>query len=82
MPMVLEFAKLLFGIAIMLFHRPVADYIMERERALVVLIRQRGLPIPAAPSTGAARNIYFGLGAFVAFFEISRIWLMVKGATL
>lgn len=82
MPMVLEFAKLLLGLAIMLFHRPIADYVIERERALVVMIRQRGLPVPAAPSTGTARNIYFGLGAFVALFEIARIWLMARGASL
>jgi hypothetical protein len=82
MPMVLEFAKLVLGLAIMLFHRSIADYVIERERALVVLVRQRGLPIPAAPTTETARSIYFGLGAFVALFEIARIWLMTRGARL
>jgi hypothetical protein len=80
MPMLLEFAKLFLGLAIMLFHRPIADFVMERERALVVLVRQRGLPVPSAPSTETAHNIYFGLGAFVALFEIVRIWLIVRGA--
>ncbi len=82
MLIVLEFAKLALGLAIMLFHRPIADFVMERERALVVLVRERGLPFPAAPTTETARNIYFGLGAFVAVFELARIWLLTRGAAL
>jgi hypothetical protein len=82
MPLVFEFAKLMMGLAIMLFHRRIADYIMERERDLVVLVRQRGLPFPPAPTTETARNIYFGLGVFVALYEIARIWLITRGASL
>ncbi len=78
--MFLEFTKLALGLAIMLFHRPIADYIMERERALVVLVRQRGIPVPPALSTEMARNVYFGLGAFVALFEVVRIWLLLRGS--
>ena len=78
--MVLEFAKLTLGLAIMLFHKPLADYIMEHERSLVILFRERGVPVPAAPTTETARNIYFLIGAFVALFEIARIWLTLRGA--
>ncbi len=60
----------------MWFHKTIADYILEQERALVTLFRERGLPLPAAPSTEASRNIYFLLGAFVAVFQIVRIWLL------
>ena len=77
--MFLEFTKLALGLAIMLFHRPLADYVMEHERALVVMMRQRGVPFPPALSTETARNVYFGLGAFVALFEVVRIWLLLRG---
>ncbi len=76
MSILLEFAKLLLGLAIMWFHRPIADFILEQERSLVALFRDRGVPFPAAPSTEASRNIYFLLGTFVAIFQIVRIWLM------
>ncbi len=78
--MFLEFTKLALGLALMLFHRPIADYVMERERELVVLVRQRGIPLPAALSTETARNVYFGLGAFVALFEVARIWMLLRGS--
>jgi len=74
-----EFAKLIFGLTIMFFHRPIADYILEHERSLVVLFRQRGLPVPPAPTTETARNIYFLIGTFVVVFEMGRIWLMLRG---
>ena len=72
--MVLEFTRLMLGLVIAYFHRPIADYITEQERSLVVLFRQRGVPLPAAPSTESARNIYFGLGMFVVLFELARIF--------
>ncbi len=73
--MAIEFTRLGIGLFILLFHRQIADYILEQERSLVVLFRQRGVPLPAAPSTETGRNIYFGLGAFVVLYEMARIWL-------
>ncbi len=77
--MVLEFTRLLLGLALMYFHRPIADYVVEQERALVVLFRQRGVPVPAALTTDSARNVYFGLGVFVVLVELVRIYLAVRG---
>jgi hypothetical protein len=77
--MALEFTRLLLGLALAYFHRPIADYVVERERALVVLFRQRGVLVPAAPTTAAARNLYFGLGIFVVLFELARIYLALCG---
>jgi hypothetical protein len=73
--MLVEFTRLAFGLLLLLFHRPIADYLMEQERALVVVFRQRGLPLPAAPSNEVGRNIYFCIGTFVVFCQFVRIWI-------
>jgi hypothetical protein len=77
--MLLEFMKLGVGLAIALFHQPLADYILEQERALVVLLRQRGLGVPGSLTQRSARNIYFVLGIFVASAQIIRIWMILHG---
>ena len=68
-----EFLRLILGFMIAAFHRPIADWVMEHERVLVVAFRQRGIPAPVLSDDGA-RNIYFGLGIFVMLFEMARIW--------
>jgi len=75
--MSVEITRLLLGLLIALFHRPIADYILEHERSLVIMFRQRGLAFPATPSTETVRNVYFFIGIFVAVFEIVRIWVTV-----
>jgi hypothetical protein len=73
--MAAELARLLLGFLIAAFHRPIADFIMERERILVVAFRQRGIPAPVL-TTEAARNIYFGLGMFIILLGMGRIWAL------
>ena len=73
--MLIEVTRLAIGLLILIFHRQIADYILEHERALVVIFRQRGVGIPATPSAEAGRNIYFGIGLFVVLYEMARIWL-------
>ena len=58
-------------------HRQIADFIMERERSLVLTFRERGLPLPAAMSTETARNLYFGVGIFIVLTELLRIYQVV-----
>ena len=77
--MLMEVTRLLFGILLLGFHKPVADFIVHHERILVGLLRERGLTFPAAPTTETARNIYFGIGMFVVFYEFARIWLILHG---
>jgi hypothetical protein len=74
--MAIELTRLGVGLLILLFHRQIADYILEQERVIVGLFRQRGLRLPC-PTTEGARTIYFCLGAFVALYEIARIWLQL-----
>ena len=75
--MSVEITRLFLGLLIALFHKPIADYILEHERSLVILFRQRGLAVPATPSTETVRTVYFFIGIFVALFEIARIWITV-----
>jgi hypothetical protein len=75
----IEVARLMTGLLIAGFHRPIADYMMERERATVVLFRQRGFPLPEAPSTEHARTLYFCIGIAVASIELLRMYAMQRG---
>ena len=78
--MVVELIRLLLGLALAWFHRPIADYVIEQERSLVALAGQRGLRLPAVPSIESGRSIYFGLGIFVAVVQLARIYLALHGA--
>ena len=76
--MPLEIARLLLGLTIAACHRPIADFMLERERSVVVTFRQLGVPVPAAMSTTTARNLYFGVGIFVVVVELLRIYQIVR----
>ena len=78
--MLLEFVKLSVGLLIALFHRQIADYILEHERVLVGMLRQRGVMIPSVTQR-FTRNVYFSLGIFVAGVELVRIWMLLTGRT-
>ena len=73
--MAIQLTRLAIGLLLLVFHRPIADYILLQERALVVMFRQRGIPLPATPGTETVRNIYFILGTFVVLYQLVRIWL-------
>jgi len=77
--MFIELTRLVFGICLLGFHKPVADFILYHERILVGLMRERGLALPSAPTIDTTRNIYFGIGLFVVLFEFARIWLILHG---
>jgi len=40
----------------------------------VLIFRQRGVPVPAALSTQAARNLYFWIGIFIVSVELLRLY--------
>ncbi|MGZ4812601.1 MAG: hypothetical protein ACXVZI_07515 [Terriglobales bacterium] len=75
--MIVELTRLMLGLLIAFFHRPIADFVLVQERALVIAFRQRGFPLPAAPTTETARTIYFMIGIGLAVFEICRIWILL-----
>ncbi len=75
--MLVELTRLLLGLAIALFHRPLAVKVMQQERALDSYFRRRGVYLPAPPSDTAAQNLYFLIGIFICLFEAGRIWFSI-----
>ena len=76
--MAIEIARLCLGLLIAAFHKRIADFILERERSLVVTLRSRGMPLPATPTTQTARNLYFGIGIFIVLVEWLRIYQICR----
>lgn len=72
--MVADVARLVFGLLIVAFHRPVAEFILQQEEQLVALFRSRGVHVPQAPSIATAHTIYFALGMFVCLLSLVRLW--------
>ena len=77
----LEIARLMMGLMVAAFHRPIADYMLERERATVILFRERGFPLPPAPTTEQGRNLYFCIGIVIASAELVRMYMLHRGIT-
>lgn len=74
--MITEITRLALGLLIAFFHKPLSDYIVAKDTALVELARDRGVNLPEAPPQETARNLYFCTGIFVASYELFRIWTM------
>jgi hypothetical protein len=72
--MVVEITRLLLGLLIALFHRPIALQMMRQERVLDSYFRQRGIRLPNPPSDTTAQNLYFFIGIFICLLEAGRIW--------
>ena len=76
--MSLEFARLFLGLLIAALHRPIADFISEREHSLVLASRERGIPLPAVPKSETLRTIYFSIGIFMVVMEMLRIYQITR----
>ena len=73
--MVVEITRLLLGVLIALFHRPIAKKMMQQERAIDTYFRQRGISLRTPPSDTTAQNLYFLIGIFICLLEAGRIWI-------
>jgi len=71
--MVVDVARLLCGLLIVAFHRPLADFILRQEAQLVMLFHSRGVRMPI-PTQSTARNLYFGIGMAVTLLSLVRLW--------
>ena len=74
----MEMTRLVIGLAIAFFHRPIADFMLEQEASLVVLFRQRGVVLPSVPRRSTVHTLYFLTGIGIALFEVIRVWLLVR----
>ncbi|HEV3039205.1 MAG TPA: hypothetical protein VHA33_15615 [Candidatus Angelobacter sp.] len=75
--MVVEITRLVLGVLIAIFHRPLANTIMAQERVLDGYFRRRGISLPEPPSDAVAQNLYFGIGIFICLVEAGKIWLSI-----
>jgi hypothetical protein len=73
--MIADFARLVLGLVVALFHRPIGNFILKREHALDSFFRRYGVFFPEPPSETALHNVYFCLGLFISLFSIAHIWL-------
>jgi len=73
--MAIELTRLAVGLLLLIFHRPVADCILRQEQALALLLRQRGVYLPAPLQVETAHTIYFWLGTFAVLYQLARFWL-------
>ncbi len=69
---------LALGLGIALFHRPIADFMLQQERALAAMFYAKGLPRPPLPTENQSRNMYFTLGILLALIEAGRLWLLTR----
>jgi len=76
--MSLEIARLLLGLLLAALHRPIADFMLEREHSLVLASRERGIPLPQVPKSETFRNIYFSIGIFIVVVQMLRIYQFAR----
>jgi len=76
--MLIEFARVLIGLAIALFHGQVADFLRKQDRALGAAFRERGVPIPGPLPKEAAHNLFFTFGVLIALVSLGRIWMTIR----
>ena len=72
--MSLDIARLFLGLLLAALHRPIADFVLRREHSLVLASRQRGIPLPAAPTSETFRTIYFSIGIFIVVVQMLRLY--------
>jgi hypothetical protein len=76
--MAVEIMRLLLGVLIAVFHRPLVTRIMKQERVLDGYFRSMGVFLPAPASDATVQNFYFTMGIFICLFEVGRIWFGIS----
>ncbi len=72
----IEISRLMLGLLIAFFHKPLADFIGDQDRQLVSLFRRRGVEVPDTMQRETAHNLFFAMGIVVAMVELARIWML------
>ncbi len=72
----LELARLMMGLVLAAFHRPVADFIVEQDRTLTALVRRGGVNLPNGFSLETSRTLFFILGILIALAQMARIYVV------
>jgi len=61
------------GLLIAGFHVPIADFILEKERVLLLTLRRYGVEFPMVLSRTSARNLYFTFGILIVLIQLLRL---------
>ena len=72
----LELARLMMGLVLAAFHRPVADFIVEQARTLTAMVRRGGVNLPQGFSLETSRTVFFLLGILIALAQMARIYVV------
>lgn len=75
--MLTEWLRLALGLIIIVFHRPIADWILIREHQLADQLNRRGWRLPTFPNTETAHTVYFCFGAVLCVFALTRIYFLM-----
>ncbi len=70
--MLLEFTRVLLGLAIALFHAQLADFLRKQDRALGAAFRERGVQIPGACRNKRPITCFSVFGVLIALLQPRR----------
>lgn len=73
--MIIESSRIVLGIAMLCFHKPIAEFMHVREQELTAYLAQRGVAIPTFPSVSVTRDVYFCLGVVAVVLSIAKLWM-------
>jgi len=73
--MIIELSRILLGVALVCFHRPIAQFMHAREQELTGFLRQRGMKVPAFSNINAITDAYFCLGVVAFLLAVARLWV-------
>jgi hypothetical protein len=72
--MLIDVARLMVGVLLMAFHRPVADFFADLDHGFAAAVRARGLYLPTPPKQSVMHTLYFCLGICVSLFAMTRLY--------
>ena len=72
--MIIELARILLGVALVCFHRPIAQFMHAREQELNSYLGRRGVRVPSY-SAGTMTDAYFCLGVVALLMAVARLWV-------
>lgn len=75
--MITEVSRLVIGLALLAFHRPVASWILKREETVARMMAAKGWHLPSFPSEKTIHDVYFCMAVFICCFSMAQIWLVL-----
>jgi hypothetical protein len=73
--MIIEVSRILLGVALVCFHRPIAAFMHAREQELTGFLRQRGVNVPAFRNVDTITDAYFCLGVAAFLLAVGSLWI-------